>query len=209
MDNTNAFGRVGEIVAPDGVYNPIRLGKSGEVAVTQAHSPNAEIVVRGHAYIASQDVAGVAPGTALGTTPPLALWNPTGSGKNLIVMKAYLGYVSGTLGAGTVCLAQVTQPAAPTTGTELVPVNALLGGPRGIGRAFTGSTVAGTPTIVRGSFVLGAFLASTAVVPGLLKDDIVGEIVVAPGNCLVMQAVAAAGTTPLTLMSITWEEVNA
>lgn len=209
MENLNAHGRVGEIYANDGVYNPMRLDKTGAVVTTGAHSSNAETVMRGNAFIASQAVTGVAPGTALGTTPPLALWNPTGSGINLVVMKAYLGYISGTLGAGTVCLAQVTQAAAPTSGTEIVPVNALLGGPRGIGRAFTGSTVAATPTIVRPSFAIGAFLASTALVPGLLKDDIDGEIVVAPGNCLVMQAVAAAGSTPLTIMSIEWEEVTA
>jgi hypothetical protein len=89
----------------------------------------------------------------------------------------------------------------------LVPVSALLNGSRGFGRAFTGSTVIGTPTIVKPAFILGAALATTAIFPAQVKDYVDGEIVVPPGSVLVMQEIGAAGSTPLVVFSATWEEV--
>jgi hypothetical protein len=207
MDNTNAFGRVGENIAPDGVYNPIRLAKTGAVAVSQAHAKHAEAVSRGNVFFASNAVAGVAPGTALGTTPAFAIYNPPTSGVNLVMLRAYLGYVSGTLGAGTICLAQCAQTAAPTSGAALTVQNALLAHPAGKATAYNGSTIAGTPTIVRPSFVLGAFVDSAAILPAPMVDDIDGEIIVPPGNCLVIQGVTAAGTAPKVIFAAMWEEV--
>jgi hypothetical protein len=208
MDNTLTHGRVGAASATDGTWQPQRLDKTAAAVIAQGHASNAETVSRGNAFFASQAVTGVAPGTALSTTPPLAIWNPPTSGKNLVIMKAYLGYVSGTLGAGSVVLAQSAQATVPSSGTEIVPVNALLGAARGVGRAFTGSTITTAGTIIRPSFTVGAFLATTALVVGLLKDDIDGEIIVPPGYLFIMQEVGAAGTSPVTVMAAMWEELN-
>ena len=156
----------------------------------------------------SNAVAGVAPGTALSTTPPLAVWNPPNSGFNLVLMKTAVGYVSGTLGAGTIAYAYVaSQTTVPTTGTELVPVCTKLGYPRGVGRAFTGSTLASTPAILRPGFSMGAFLATTAIQPFQVQDMVEGCIIIPQGAVFVMQGIAAAGTTPLVILSAEWEEI--
>lgn len=161
-------------------------------------------------FSASTAVAGVAPGTALSTTPPCALWNPKDSGLNLSVIRLSLGYVSGTLGAGSIVLARVVdQPTAPTGGTERDPVSAMIGASQrgGAGRYYEGSTLAATPTILRAFCHLGAALATTATFPALASEPIDGEFVVTPGSVFVMQGVAAGGTTPLVLFGVSWEEV--
>lgn len=204
-----AEGRVGLISAADAAKEPLRLDKTGAVVVSQGHPSNWEMASRGKLFIVSTAVAGVAPGTALSTTPPMCLWNPNNSGKDLCIEATHLGYVSGTLGAGSVVYAQVAvQATAPTGGTELTPISTKLGAVRGTGRAFQASTVVSTPTIVRPAYIIGAFLATTALIPGLLRDDVDGAIVVPPATAFVIQGVAAAGTSPLVLLSITWEEID-
>jgi hypothetical protein len=159
-------------------------------------------------FTASIAVAGVAPGTALSTTPPMAVLNPLNSGYNLAVLKTSIGYVSGTLGAGSIVYAFVTpQATVPTGGTELTPVSDLIGQIRGAGRAFSGSTLSGTPLIIRPAYNMGAALATTALGVSVCQDLVEGEIMIPPATCFVMQGVAAAGTTPLVILSVVWEEM--
>lgn len=204
-------GLVGPQIGADGSRQQYRQGKTGSLVTTDAHGRYHEASSRGALLIASTAVGGVAPGTALGTTPPMALWNPTGSGIILSIVRVVLGYVSGTLGAGSMVHAQVpagVQPAAPTSGTELVPVPGSLNTSKGIARAFQGSTVAATPTIVRPSFIIGAALASSVAFPALAVDEVAGEIIVPPGAAWVFQGVAAAGTSPLVMIGVTYEEIK-
>lgn len=204
----NLDGIAGVTYVADGATKTVRLDKTGGVVTAQAHAEYTEPGSRGLIMVASNAVAGVAPGTALSTTPPLAIWNPPNSGFNLVIMKTALGYVSGTLGAGSVVYAYVAvQATVPATGTELTPVCTKLGFPRGQGRAFTGSTLASTPLIIRPAFAMGAFLATTAIQPFQVADMVEGCIVVPQGAVFVMQGVAAAGTTPLVILSCEWEEM--
>jgi hypothetical protein len=203
-------GRIGFNKGGDGTVQALRLSRSGALVQTQGHASFAEAVIRGQVMEACTGVAGVAPGTALSTTPPLALWNPPSSGKLLVIMKATLGYISGTLGGGSVVFGIVpSQTTLPTTGTELTPLNALIGFPRGVGRVFQGSTLVAVPTILRPSFVMGAWVGTTATPPANELDIVDGGIVVPQGAALAMQGIAGAGTTPLVLLAITWEEVDA
>jgi hypothetical protein len=200
--------KVGIMSAADGTFVMPRASRTGGRVVTNTNGFYNESASRGNIFAVSTAVAGVAPGTALSTTPPMAIWNPVNSGKNLSVLKTTLGLVSGTLGGGSLVYAVVpVQPAAPTTGTELVPQSTLLGFPKGVGRAFQGSTVAATPAILRPAFVLGAFVNTAATPPAIAQDILDGEIVIPPGSALVIQGVAAAGTTPLVLIGVTWEEI--
>lgn len=200
------MGETGPRIAADGAMQEVRLGRTGELVTTDAHGRVHEAAVRGAVFAATTAVAGVAPGTALSTTPPMALWNPPNSGVVLSVLRTRLGFVSGTLGAGTVVYAAVSsQQTVPATGTELVPSPTNLSAKKASGRAFQGSTVASTPTILLPAFVLGT--TPTTPAAAATVDDVAGEIVVSPGTCLVMQGVAAAGTTPLVLFGLTWEEI--
>lgn len=183
--------------------------RDGSVMVAQGSADLAEMVLSGRVLTAVNAVAGAAPGTALATTAPLSLWNPPGSGKNLVVLHASLGYVSGTLGAGNWVFAQTPQATTPA-GTALVPVNNLLGMPAGVGKAYTGANAVGAvPTIVRPTFSSGAFVGTTATMPIEIVDDVKGGIVVTPGNALVLSFIGGAGTTPLVIHCIKYVEVDA
>lgn len=204
-----AEGRTGLISAGDGAVNPLRLDKTGAITIVSAHPLYSEASLRSNMFMVSTAVAGVAPGTALSTTPPMALWNPLNSGVDLVILKTAIGYVSGTLGAGNLVYAYYTpQATMPAGGAELVPVCTKIGQIRGVGRAFQGSTITGTPLILRPAFNMGAALATTALGIASCQDLVEGEIVVPPATAFVMQGVAAGGTSPLVLLSIVWEEMT-
>lgn len=201
-------GKIGPVYGQDGTTQDPRMTKQGAVGVSDMHAHYYEQNYRGLLFTACIAAAGVAPGTALGTAPPLTLWNPPNSGKNLVVTKSVLGYISGTLGAGTVVYAQCPQLTAPSSGTALTPISNLIGNlARAVGAAYTGSTVQATQTIVRPAFVLDANLATTAVTPVAAPLDLAdGDLIVIPGNALSLQGIAAAGSTPLVLLAMSWVE---
>lgn len=155
-------------------------------------------------YAACTPVGGVAPGTVLSTTPPLILWNPPtpGSTLQLVVLEALLGFISGTLGAGSIVYGVVTQLTQPAGGTVLTPQASVLGNARApVGQAFQGATLSGVPALVKPAFVLEA--APTKV----QKDAVEGALSVLPGQALIMQGVAGAGAAPLVLLALEWAEV--
>jgi hypothetical protein len=190
------------------------MGHQGDVVVSQGHAPYYEMAYRSTlgdqtSYIASTGVAGVAPGTALSTTPPFALWNPANSGKNLYLIRTRIGYVSGTLGLGQVWYAQTTpQSTKPTGGTQLTVNSSVVGNLQtGAGQAFQGSVLAAVPTILMPSqFQLGPYAGAGASINVYSVDEMGGSIIIAPGSAFIMQAVGAAGTTPLMLFAAEWGE---
>lgn len=203
--------RVGPISEGRGGEHRFRSSMQRELIVQQAHGRFHEAAVWGALFHASTAVAGVAPGTALSTTPPMTIYNPLNSGKLVSIQQVVLGYISGTLGAGTIVHAQVATQAGtlPTGGTELTPVPALLSNIRPSARVFQGATLVATPTIVRPSFVLGAGTAATAMLPSAeAVDDVDGGIIIPPGVAWCLQGVAAAGTTPLVLFGVAFEEIT-
>ena len=140
-------------------------------------------------FHASTAVAGVAPGTALSTTPPMVLWNPPASGKMAAIVRVRIAYLSGALGAGSVVYARADQITVPSGGTELVPISGALQALSGTIRAFQGSTLTNTPTIVAPAFTL---TAAPSISPG--QDEVAGELCILPGQAFAIQAIAAAGT---------------
>lgn len=199
--------KTGQISSQDGSVNSARADRVGALVTTQAHGAFTESVVRGGVMEACNTVAGIAPGTVLAVAPPIALWNPPGSGKNLTVLKTSMGYISGTFGAGSVMYGYIpSQVTVPTTGAEITPNNTLIGAPRGVGRVFAGSTFVSVPVPLRAGFIMGAF-AGGANPPVDTVDVVDGSIVIPPGTAFIMQAVAGAGTSPLALFGIMWEEM--
>lgn len=176
--------------------------------VQQAYPDFYAMTADGIVYSAATAVTGVAPGTAYGTTAAFTLHNPTGSEVNLVILKGHMGYVSGTLGAGVVSwLVNATRTESVPSGTAITPVNRLLGGAASVARAFTTATIT-SPTQVRPFCSLGASLASTAVGPWQVVDDVDGGIIVPPGCNVSLHATAAAGSSPLVVFAVTWAEVS-
>ena len=201
---------VGPRAAADGaLVTGLRAGRSGELITGDAHAHFREATYRIGAWCASVPVAGVAPGTALGTAPPLCIWNPPNSGVNADIWKATMGYISGTLGAGGIVYAQAPQLTKPTgVAPAIVPVSGLIGNLKtGAIQAFTGSTIAATETlVVPTGWNLSASLATTASAGFQWEDLLDGEFILTPGNVFCMQGLCAAGSSPLVVMSLTWEE---
>lgn len=170
-------------------------------------------------FVACTPATGVAPGTALSTTPPLILWNPpdsylqgVGGNQNrectAVIISSRCVFVSGTLGAGNIVYAVVDQATQPTGGTQLT-VQQLGLGPAGSGlqpicQAFQGSTLLATPTLLMPAYSINAAPLTGPV----MRDYLDGEIVLGPGKALVMQEIGAAGTSPLVQLAFSWLEVT-
>ena len=202
-------GVVGPQTLADGSKALPRLGKSGEVIAGIYGGKYSEWAYRGMLYHAATAATGVAPGTALSTTAAFALANPAGSGVNLYVCSFGVGYISGTLGAGHICCAvSRTLTDAAASGTAITPLNALIGGAAGKGLAFTTATLATTPVEAFPVWTLSAALASTAV--QAFTDgfyDVDGKVILMPGTELALEGIAAAGTSPLVVLSCSWAEL--
>ncbi len=176
--------------------------------VVLKHAPLFDPAIDGRLFHAATAATGVAPGTAIGTTAAFTLTNPAGSGVRLAIVKAAMGYISGTLGAGTVWHLVNNDPAeAIPTGTPIVELAAIVNGVGPVGRALTTATLASAPKIIRPFCSLGASLASTAVQPWQIAEDVDGAIVIPAGCSYSLHATAAAGTAPLVAFGVTWEEI--
>ena len=179
--------------------------------VTQRHGKLYQPARDGRIYHAATAATGVAPGTAIGTTAAFTLFNPAGSGVTIAIQKVSMGYISGTMGAGTVWhLINANLAEAIPTGTAIVERSAIAGGggygaAKGI--ALTTATLAVAPSIIRPFASLQASLATTAVAPWQIQEDLDGDIQLPEGGAYTLHATAAAGSTPLVAFGVTWEEV--
>ncbi len=194
----------------EGVVSVAAMGKFGHVLTGDLLPKYAEQVKRGNVFSGGTAATGVAPGTAIGTTGAFTLANPSGSGVVLVPIVASMGYISGTLGAGVVWYLANTNPsAAAVSGTAITVVKNKLStaSPGNAGLAYTTSTLPAAPTILRPAWSLTALLATTAVQPYLVKDDLDGEFVIAPGCSLTLHSTAAAGTSPLVVFGCSWVEI--
>ena len=203
------INRVGPSSAGDGTPVQVRLTTWGSTVVQQASGKYAEAVSRGNCYSAMTAVTGVAPGTSISTTGAITVYNRGNSGKRLSFMKSSMGYVSGTLGAGYVAYVvdKLAQTALPT-GTAIVPQNLLAGASNNSSAlALTTSTIV-LGFQLRAMCNLSAMLATTAVTPWNVVDDIDGEIQLLPGFGLSLIGVSAAGSSPLVVFSLAWEEAT-
>lgn len=201
--------KVGRQTLADGAIATARATKAGEGVVQLAGGKYYQLVKDGLVYMAQTAVTGVAPGTSIGTTAAAALFNPSGSGKDVVILAANMGYVSGTLGAGVIswCL-NTNTVAAAVSGTDMLVRSAYAGATAAnVASAFTTATLPAAPTPVRNFASLQASLASTAVAPWQVWDDVDGAIILQPGTAASLQATAAAGSSPLVAYGFLWAEL--
>lgn len=203
--------RVGPVTGADGTSPVVRSGKQAQVIMGQSGGKYSEAVSRGNCYAAQTAAAGVAPGTALGTTAAFTLYNPRGSGKDLHVMKLDMGFISGTLGAGVVHICSETDVTATApSGTAIAPRNLYVGGANNsVALPYTTATVPTTAAKMIGTLcTFGAMVTTTAVPPLQVEKDVDGSIIIQPGGSISLHATAAAGSSPLVVFNATWEEVT-
>lgn len=205
-------GDVGFQIVGEGASSTFRLGRSRELIVGDGHGRYFECVRTGRVFTAG--VASVAPGTALGTTPPLDIYNDIRSGGIAALLGIAVGYVSGTIGAGSLVLAQTAQNTVPTGGSNITPQSNILGGGAGSRmKAGSGRTIAAAATQVAPVATLNPTLATAPAAGGFAPAsstwiELGGLYIIPPGVVACLQGVAAAGTTPLVMLAAVWEELE-
>lgn len=193
-------GRVGVAKYADDLEIPPRLGSQGEFIVSDMNGLFYEQTMRGNAFAYSTVTA--ASVTALGNNLP-SLWNPLGSGKNIVIHKVTFqaaaigvpvisGFQYGLLSnAG----AQIGTGSPIITFTSVAPVNLLLGA--GLASVARWGPAVNTYTVAPALLAaIGLNLGATATqTPWSGMDDVNGRIIIAPGNLLQIAASTATSTT--------------
>jgi hypothetical protein len=200
--------RTGPVLSGDAGVNPARSTKTGALVVADAHAKYMEAVLRGNVYFTS--VASAAPTAyvgAAGGTPLIAVHNPTGSNKALVMLAASgLIRVTAT-GAGTTDLSAWAGVSVTPTGTQTQPKNALTFASGGVGLGFSNAALTGSTALNLALALNGYYWATAA---GAYANqgfvDLGGLIVLMPG----MQVALGASVVPTSTTwdaSLWWEEV--
>jgi hypothetical protein len=208
-----AFSAVGSTPGYDQTQD-----EHGAERVCQSQGKYSEPVKRQNCY-AAHTSAGRAPGTALGTSPPILVYNPVGSGKRLKIMKVSVAQAAtGTLGTGVLshCAFTINGPVGSQSnvvpvvgsGASITPKNLDVGGPSAsVATVFELGTLNANPVLLYPLAQLAESVGgTTAVNPNVISEDVDGAIVLEPGAGWCLEALAAAGSTPLIHAGVVWEE---
>lgn len=172
----------------------------------------------GNMFIGTTAAAGVTVPIYSNTAAVFGLWNPLGSGKNAVLVRCSIGFVSTTaapsnfvLGYQTGAGSQAATGAPVTAITAVAPVNGLLGA----GNASYMKFFPATATLTTGCSLLMTLGSSqltttgaTTSAPYFTSDTLFdGTIIVPPGALIVVGGNIA--TTSVDDITLVWEETNA
>jgi len=210
--------RVGPQRLADGSTHAARSMQTGEVAVSNVRGKYTEQTVRGNVFSmvltawTTTTAAGNLIAAAAAAVSQFALWNPTGSGKNIALLKFSTWPISGTWGIPSLFHSYMsTNPTIANSALTPVTCN-------NVGLA--AQTIAGYHSSAAGTALTGCSAlkvirqAGLYITAGTLSalmgvsytDYCDGDIVIPPGYGWA-PTWSAAGTTTLGGYSVTWEEV--
>jgi uncharacterized membrane protein YqgA involved in biofilm formation len=209
----SSYGLIGPTIGADNTVQQVRMDKQGAQIMSNLHAPFYEQTYRGNVF--SLSVATAAAITAFtggaAGTPQIALWNPSGSGRNAVIISANYGNAVAASAAGTVAwglyfgqTAAITQATttAPTSMVTLATGGSVMTGFRNV--ALTSSTALSN-VIPIGSYYW-ATAAGAALVTSAGEVELKGKLIIPPGA-----VVALGGSSALTsatwIGSLVWEEV--
>lgn len=192
-------GRVGVARYNDDAEYPPRIGSQGELIISDFNGKYYEQTMRGNAFVYTSTAAAAI--AALGNNNP-TLWNPMGSGKNLVITKVVLGAAAvGTpvmtafqWGYQTGVGSQVGTAAPVVSLTAVAGVNLLLGAGNNSIMRYAPATITLTtaPTFLA---PIGFSLSATVSSGWNLTQDVDGGIIVPPGTLVQIGASTATSTT--------------
>ena len=194
----------------------VRLGQQGDLVASQLHGRYYETTYRNNVF--SLSLNNVATGSTLtayvgasGGTPALAVYNPPGSGKNLVpLMASYNNVVSAGTSAATVAWALWYGPTVAITQATLSPAlnqaSLQATGSSSIGYKNVATT---SSTALTNAYNIGYYYWASAV--GAFQStptlaDLFGSVVIPPGSMMALGASAAA-TAATWQCNLIWEEV--
>lgn len=189
-----------------------RAGQLGDTIVSELHGRYYETTYRGNVFLLSVSTAAAVTaytGGAAGT-PMIGVFNPVGSGRNLVILKASFANVVTASGAGTVTFglyfgttATITQ-ATTTTPWNMVTQQQSGSVATGFRNVALTSGSAASNVIALGSYYW-ASAAGAAVVSGG-PVDLEGSVIIPPGSYIALGG-SAALTGATWIGSLQWEEV--
>jgi hypothetical protein len=207
-----AEGKRGLFSLGKGAQNYVALGDYSEAYVTEAlpryYAANYNGLLfhfsSGQVTAGSTNLSPLPAGTA---APAIALWNPTGSGKNIVVAKVAGGTVSGTPG-GPLSWNYATWT-TPTTAALSTPVSGIMNGTAAsIAKVYSGAVTTGS---LIGIFYKHAAWFSAVTALGSASgtpffEDVGGDVIIPPGTWGALASYSA-GTTHVFQCSVTWLEL--
>jgi hypothetical protein len=185
--------------APDSM---LRFGRDGSLIVHESHGKFYEAAVRGNAYVATS-VTPLQFLVAALAGPHQTLWNPAGSGVMVEIVKVQLTKTIDTPDAPSAFQWRLTQPtgaelgtAGPiTAGTNIPPVNMLLGGGRvSKARYMQDTAFAAAPTYLMGMGISqDTWTAASTYPPIQINVDYDGMFLVPPNSAVSITATVLTG----------------
>lgn len=210
MINQNIVGQPAS-AANNAVMNA-RSGQLGDVIMSELHGRYYETTYRSNSFLLSVSTAAAVTAYtgAAGGTPMLALFNPSGSGRNAVLNKISIGNVVAASAAGTVSFAlYFGATAAITQATTVTPWN--MGTQLQSGSAMTGfrNVALTSGSAASNAIALASYYWATAAGVGLVSNgvfDLEGAVIIPPGSYCALGG-SAALTSATWIGSMQWEEV--
>lgn len=185
-----------------GIGLPVLVDSSGKLITVPGGGKYADAAINGRLFMAANQTP-VATSTTLNTAfTGLALCNPTGSGKLLIVHE--FGWALDQAAAGDAVLALATTTDSGLA-ADITIRCARWGYATSVAYADAGATIV-APIIIKIIGSIGTNTTTALTNPGLI--DLGGSIVLPAGRALVTDTTLATGATSIQF-SFLWEEVDA
>jgi len=205
---------VGTRSAPDGMEGSrLRSERTGALVIQQLHAPYAEECVRGNIWTASTAVAGVTVTASCVISalamPIIGVFNPTGSGRNLVIIKTIVQQMTLTavtfVWAGGAAMGLTNANGVATHINNFTFATAASGG--SVARSFLGASIIGATAPTAFRYVGGAIAGATAVgeVYSFTEYND-GDIVLSPNTFAGLFADTATSAA-VVRAAITWAEV--
>ena len=195
-----------------GATPAVRLGQQGDMVVSELHGRYYEAAYRNNVFSLALTTAATITayvGGAAGT-PAVAVYNPPGSGKNLVPLMASYNNVVAASGAGTVSWALWYGLTAAITQTSLQPpvnqASLQTSGASAIGYRQSALT---SSTALTNAYNLGYYYWATAAgafQSGPTVIDLAGSVIIPPGSMMALGG-SAALTSATWQCNLLWEEV--
>jgi hypothetical protein len=203
MQTTGQIGPAGPIASgsPSVAY---RQGNYGELMFSELNGRYYEQSIRGNVFIAVNNAA-QALSVASGTYTGLSLGNPTGSGKNFVILEAIWATTIVPTAAGAVVLGYAPY-VAPGGAAATGPISTVIGlGANSVAKVGSTTTFGAAPTIVRPMVGIG-WSSAVGLSSFQYKDDIGGAVIIPPGYSFCIEAITTAITG---IASFAWAELSA
>jgi hypothetical protein len=194
-----------------GAPSAISTGWHNEALVTELLPRYADLVLTGVVFSLNFPAAAFAAPSST-ATGAFFLYNPSGSGKNLVLLDtqvaltAFTAIATQTTAVGIIYVAN--QAPTSTSSTGITIRNNLIGSSNGsIAAGYVSGTLVGAPTLANRIIADFGVLTAVGFANASQKDEIAGSVIVAPGSGIEVQALNGTEADITGIVGITWAEL--